>query len=323
MIASMHLYTIKPQDRLLYQTAPGHWAKEEMCAVLLSEQGSPVIKSCDCEKNMLAQNSRSAALYTYIYNSNLKNNTFYNTINRQMRLGWHLVHQFRMLLTYDAKPQCTANFRTEVHQQLGVETVDEDTMASPGQVCSVVREAYLIDEFAFECFSDGLKDRAEFLLCKVCLPKHPCTRVIIVIRCVAQSEVAMVALIGRVPSHDEKINLQNDSVICIPALRWRKDGVLKRNITHPHLYTYTQGLYSQLCIPERSLGGHMIYSYIYIYIFIMYTKNTYIWATLPLETLLFQTDTPVYIYRETCIYMYIYIHRALYICTRMCTSVCL
>ena len=234
-----------------------------------------------------------------------------------MQLGWHLVHQFRMLHTYDAKPQCTASFRTEAPQQLGVETVDEDTMASPGQVCSVVREAYLIDEFAFECFSDGLKDRAEFLLCKVCLPKHPCTRVIIVIRCVAQSEVAMVALIGRVPSHDEKINLQNDSVICIPALRWRKDGVLKRNITHPHLYTYTQGLYSQLCIPERSLGGHMIYIYIYL---LCIQKNTYRWATLPLETLLFQTDTPVYIYRDMHIYVYIYTE--LYIYARVCVPVC-
>ena len=75
----------------------------------------------------------------------------------------HLVHQFRMLPTYDAKPQCTANFRTEAPQQLGVETVDEDTMASPGQVCSVVREAYLIDEFAFECLSDGFQDSAECL----------------------------------------------------------------------------------------------------------------------------------------------------------------
>ena len=34
---------------------------------MLSEQGSTVNKICDCEKTMLAQNSRSAALYTYIY----------------------------------------------------------------------------------------------------------------------------------------------------------------------------------------------------------------------------------------------------------------
>ena len=68
-----------------------------------------------------------------------------------------------MMHAYGAKLQCCASFRAELIQQLGFDTVDKDAMAFEGQVCSVVREAYLIDEFAFECLSDGFQDSAECL----------------------------------------------------------------------------------------------------------------------------------------------------------------